>query len=183
MEAPVGLPAGRSYVSGGLGTSLQKTHPDKIGQSGKNHSVTGRNLYPPVQGTGLGMSISRNIVRMMGGDIKVESQLGVGSRFTATIYLKLQDAAEVRVDQLVNPDVLVPDDDELSLESCCGMLNDFGMKAEAVEKVGLHHRQQQDDFACIIDWKLPGMDGIAKTRAFISKPLFCSRLVKPSTPL
>ncbi len=49
MEAPVGLPVGRSYVSGGLGTSLQKTHPDKIGQSGKNHSVTGRNLYLPVQ--------------------------------------------------------------------------------------------------------------------------------------
>ena len=41
-----------------------------------------------IQGTGLGMPISRNIVRMMGGDIKVESKLGVGSRFIVTIYLK-----------------------------------------------------------------------------------------------
>lgn len=85
-----------------------------------------------VQGTGLGMAISRNIVRMMGGDIKVESKLGVGSRFTVTMYLKLQDAAEVRYDKFVDLDVLVADDDEISLESCCGMLNDLGMKAEGV---------------------------------------------------
>ncbi|MGN1350365.1 MAG: hybrid sensor histidine kinase/response regulator, partial [Anaerovoracaceae bacterium] len=171
-----------------------------------------------VQGTGLGMTISRNIVRMMGGDIKVESKLGVGSRFTVTIYLKLQDSAVVRYDHFVDLDVLVADDDPLSLESCCGMLNDLGMKAEgvssgaqAVEQVVLHHQQKRDYFACIIDWKMPDMDGISTTRAirkavgknvpiiiisaydwsdieqearsaganaFISKPLFRSRLVK-----
>ena len=171
-----------------------------------------------IQGTGLGMPISRNIVRMMGGDIKVESKLGVGSRFIVTMYLKLQDATEVRYDKFVDLDVLVADDDELSLESCCGMLNDFGMKAEgvstgteAVEHVVLHHQQKRDYFACIIDWKMPDMDGIATTKAirkavggdvpiiiisaydwsdiemearaaganaFISKPLFRSRLAK-----
>ena len=171
-----------------------------------------------IQGTGLGMPISRNIVRMMGGDIKVESKLGVGSRFTVTMYLKLQDAAEIRYDKFVDLDVLVADDDELSLESCCGMLNDFGMKAEgvttgadAVGRVVLHHQQKRDYFACIIDWKMPDMDGIATTKAirkavgddvpiiiisaydwsdieqearaaganaFISKPLFRSRLAK-----
>ena len=171
-----------------------------------------------VQGTGLGMTISRNIVRMMGGDIEVESRLGEGSRFTVTMYLKLQDAVEVRYDRFVDLDVLVADDDELSLESCCGMLNDLGMKAEgvstgaaAVEQVVLHHQQKRDYFACVIDWRMPDMDGIATTRAirkavgkdvpiiiisaydwsdieqeartaganaFISKPLFRSRLVK-----
>ena len=85
-----------------------------------------------IQGTGLGMPISRNIVRMMGGDIKVESKLGVGSRFTVTMYLKLQDAADVRYDKFIDLDVLVADDDEISLESCCGMLNDLGMKADGV---------------------------------------------------
>ncbi|MGN0466172.1 MAG: response regulator, partial [Lachnospiraceae bacterium] len=125
-----------------------------------------------IQGTGLGMPISRNIVRMMGGDIKVESKLGVGSRFTVTIYLKLQDAIEVQYDKFIDLDVLVADDDEISLESCCTMLNDFGMKAkgvstgtEAVEQVVLHHRMKRDYFACIIDWKMPDMDGIATTRA------------------
>ncbi|MBS7315542.1 MAG: response regulator [Clostridiaceae bacterium] len=171
-----------------------------------------------IQGTGLGMPISRNIVRMMGGDIKVESELGVGSRFTVTIYLKLQDTAALRYDQFVDLDVLVADDDELSLESCCGMLNDLGMKAEgvvtgaeAVDYVVAHHNQNRDYFACILDWKMPDMDGIATTRAirravgndvpiiiisaydwsdieqearaaganaFISKPLFRSRLAK-----
>ncbi|MDD6810414.1 MAG: response regulator [Lachnospiraceae bacterium] len=171
-----------------------------------------------IQGTGLGMPISRNIVRMMGGDIAVESKLGVGSRFTVTIYLKLQDVVEVQYDKFVNLDVLVADDDALSLESCCGMLNDLGMKAEgvstgqeAVEQVVLHHRQKRDYFACIIDWKMPDMDGIETTRsirkavgnevpiiiisaydwsdieqearaaganAFISKPLFRSRLAR-----
>ncbi|MGM9581969.1 MAG: hybrid sensor histidine kinase/response regulator [Anaerovibrio sp.] len=49
-----------------------------------------------IQGTGLGMSITRNIVRMMGGDIKVESQLGRGSRFMVSIYLKLQERVDSR---------------------------------------------------------------------------------------
>ncbi|MGN1100448.1 MAG: ATP-binding protein, partial [Christensenellales bacterium] len=171
-----------------------------------------------IQGTGLGMPISRNIVRMMGGDIKVESKLDVGSRFTVTMYLKLQDAEEIRHDKFVDLNVLVADDDKLSLESCCGMLEDFGMKpdgvstgVEAVEYVLDRHSKNQDYFACIIDWKMPDMDGVATTRAirkavgkdvpiiiisaydwsdieqdaraaganaFISKPLFRSRLVK-----
>ncbi|MGN0968480.1 MAG: response regulator [Oscillospiraceae bacterium] len=176
-----------------------------------------------IQGTGLGMPISRNIVRMMGGDIKVESTPGVGSRFTVTMYLKLQDTAEVQFEKFIDLDVLVADDDALSLESCCGMLNDLGMKAEgvstgaeAVEQVVLHHQQKRDYFACIIDWKMPDMDGIATTRAirravgndvpiiiisaydwsdveqearaaganaFISKPLFRSRLAKTFSAL
>ncbi|MGN0689377.1 MAG: hybrid sensor histidine kinase/response regulator, partial [Oscillospiraceae bacterium] len=171
-----------------------------------------------IQGTGLGMPISRNIVRMMGGDIKVESKLNVGSKFTVTIYLKLQDSAEIQHEKFVDLDVLVADDDDLSLESCCGMLTDFGMKVDgvsngedAVKSVIEHHEQNRDYFACIIDWKMPEMDGIETTRAirkavgkdvpiiiisaydwsdieqearaaganaFISKPLFRSRLAK-----
>ena len=176
-----------------------------------------------VQGTGLGMPISRNIVRMMGGDIKVESEPGIGSRFTVTIYLKLQDTADAQYDQFIDLDVLVADDDPLSLESCCGMLRDLGMKAmgvttsaEAVREVVRQHEQQPDYFACILDWKMPDMDGIATTRAirravgrdvpiiiisaydwsdieqearaagadaFISKPLFRSRLVRTFSAL
>ena len=171
-----------------------------------------------IQGTGLGMPISRNIVRMMGGDIKVESKLNVGSKFTVTMYLKLQEAIDIPHDKFIDLNVLVADDDRLSLESCCDILRDFGMNAdgvstgaEAVEQVVLRHGEERDYFACIIDWKMPEMDGIATTRAirravgndvpiiiisaydwsdieqearaaganaFISKPLFRSRLVK-----
>ena len=175
------------------------------------------------QGTGLGMAISRNIVRMMGGDIKVESTLGKGSRFTVTMYLKLQDAQDVCYDRFAELDVLVTDDDETSLESCCVMLGDLGMKvegvtsgSETVERVVARHRAGRDYSACIIDWRMPGMDGIATTRAirkavgrdvpiiiisaydwsdieqearsaganaFISKPLFRSRLIKTFSSL
>ncbi|MGN0673624.1 MAG: response regulator [Anaerovoracaceae bacterium] len=176
-----------------------------------------------IQGTGLGMPISRNIVRMMGGDIKVESKPGVGSRFTVTMYLKLQEDEDIHYSRFIDLDVLVADDDELSLESCCTMLNDFGMKAdgvrsggEAVTRVVEHHEQKRDYFACIIDWRMPDMDGIETTRAirqsvggdvpiiiisaydwadieqearaaganaFISKPLFKSRLAKTFSAL
>lgn len=124
-----------------------------------------------IQDTGLGMPISRNIVRMMGGDIKVESKLGEGSRFTVTMYLKWQDTVEIRYEKFEDLNVLVADDDPLSLESCCGMLNDLDMKADgvstgqqAVAQVLRHHTRKQDDFACIIDWKMPDMDGIEATR-------------------
>lgn len=169
-----------------------------------------------IQGTGLGMPISRNIVRMMGGDIQVESKPGKGSRFTVTIYLKLQDEVTTNHQKFIDLDVLVADDDVFSLESCVGMLCDLGMKAdgvssgaEAVKQVVLHHEQKRDYFACIIDWKMPDMDGVETARAirksvgpdvpiiiisaydwsdieqearmagvnaFISKPLFRSRL-------
>ena len=125
-----------------------------------------------IQGTGLGMPISRNIVRMMGGDIEVESKQGVGSRFTVTMYLKLQDAGEVQPDNWVDLPVLVADDDPYSLESCVSILTDFGMKAEgvssgreAVERVSRRHEQKEDYYACILDWKMPDMDGISTARA------------------
>lgn len=124
-----------------------------------------------IQGTGLGMTISRNIVRMMGGDIKVESKLGEGSRFTVTMYLKLQDEIITDNQKFIDLDVLVADDDTLSLESCVSMLCDLGMKAEgvsggteAVKQVVEHHEQNRDYFACILDWKMPDMDGIETTR-------------------
>ena len=47
-----------------------------------------------IQGTGLGMTITRNLVRMMGGDIGVDSVYGKGSRFTVNLYLKIADAGD-----------------------------------------------------------------------------------------
>lgn len=171
-----------------------------------------------IQGTGLGMPISRNIVRMMGGDIKVRSKLGVGSQFTVTMYLKLQDTGEEKLENWADLPVLVADDDPYSMESCVEILTGFGMLAEgvstgreAVARVLERHARMEDYYACILDWKMPDLDGVAATReirravgdqvpiiiisaydwtdieqearaaganAFISKPLFRSRLAK-----
>ncbi len=125
-----------------------------------------------VSGAGLGMPISRNIVRMMGGDIKVESALNVGTRYTVTVLLKLQDKAIEAPEKFVNLDVLVADDDPLALESCRDMLDGFGMRAQgatcghmAVEMALANHEQKRDFFACILDLKMPDMDGIECARA------------------
>ena len=170
-----------------------------------------------VRGAGLGMTISRNFVRMMGGDITVESKLNVGTRYTVSMYLRLQDTRDVACDQFVDLDVLVADDDDVSRDVCCQMLDDLGMRAQgancgklAVEMVVANHEQKRDFFACILDMKMPDMDGIETCRriraavgpampiiiisaydwsdvevearaagvsAFITKPLFKSRLV------
>lgn len=124
-----------------------------------------------IQGTGLGMAITRNIVRMMDGDITVESTLGKGSCFTATLYLKLPDTETISYDDFVNLDILVVDDDPVICESSCILLSELGMNSEwvlsgreAVERVEARHQNNKDYFAALIDWKMPDMDGVATTR-------------------
>lgn len=171
-----------------------------------------------MQGTGLGMPIARNIVRMMNGDIKVESEVDKGSKFTVTIYLELQDTNEsFRCEEFVNLPILVADDDKVDCENTCEILSELGMCGEwvlngkeAVDLAVSRHEQKKDFFAVILDWKMPEMDGITTTKeikkrigndvpiiiisaydwsdiesearsagvdAFISKPLFKSRMV------
>jgi len=125
-----------------------------------------------IQGTGLGMTITRNIVQLMNGRIDVKSEPDKGTKFTVTIFLKLQESEEpVSYDKLVDLPILVVDDDEASCESTCTMLNDLGMLSEyvlcgedAVSCVVARHEAEDDFFAVILDWKMPGMDGIAVTR-------------------
>jgi signal transduction histidine kinase/DNA-binding response OmpR family regulator len=125
-----------------------------------------------IQGTGLGMSIARNIVQMMGGDIRAESCLNKGTRITVTFFLELQNVEDVMPEELINLSVLVADDDEISMECACDMLNDLGMKSDgvlsgqaAVDRVVQRHENGDDYFAVIVDWKMPGMDGIQTTKA------------------
>lgn len=135
------------------------------------------------QGTGLGLAITENLVRMMNGDIKVESEKGKGSRFTVTIMLKLQDEEEISCDQFIDLPVLVADDEEDACESACHMLDEMGMKSEwvtdgqsAVDKVVQRRDEENDYFAVILDWKMPGMDGVQATREI-------RRLVGPDVPI
>jgi CheY-like chemotaxis protein len=118
------------------------------------------------------MAISESIVRMMDGSIQVDSKLNEGTRFTVTIFLKLQDAEQINCEEFVDLPILVADGDEVSRESAAGMLGSLGMKAEgvpsgreAVARVTERRRQGKDFFAVILDWKMPDMDGTAAIRA------------------
>lgn len=124
-----------------------------------------------IQGTGLGMSIVKNVVQMMGGDITVESELNQGSKFTVTILLKLQETEEAKQECLADLHVLVADDEEVACVSVCNMLESLGMKSqwvlsgkEAVQSV-ISQKEEGDEFqAVILDWKMPDMDGIETAR-------------------
>ena len=124
-----------------------------------------------IEGTGLGMSITRNIVRMMDGDIQVESEPGVGSKFTVQVHLKIQEEETEDVRELAHLRVLVADDDRDSCESACEILQSIGMEPEwvlsgeeAVERTEKASKAREGYAALILDWKMPGMDGIETAR-------------------
>lgn len=125
-----------------------------------------------IPGTGLGMTITKNIISMMNGTINVASKPGQGSRFTVTFCLQLRSEEEVSVSGLSNLPVLVVDDDRICCENAVKMLNESGMAGEwvtsgreAVELIVSRHEAAKDFFAVIIDRKMPDMDGAETTRA------------------
>ena len=124
-----------------------------------------------IQGTGLGMSITKKMVELMGGDITVESEKDKGSEFTVTLDLRIQqNVKQVPLQELNNLRALVVDDDFNTCESVTTMLKQMGMRSEwttspreAVFRAG---RALDDDpfSAYIIDWLMPDQNGIETVR-------------------
>ena len=129
------------------------------------------NRMTNVEGTGLGMSIVKNIINMMNGTIEVESVLGEGSKFTVTVYLKLREGEDHDLSALEGLRVLVADDDLDACEHACAMLQDIGMVPDAVysgeDAVKRVHEAVASDqpyVAAILDWKMPGKSGLEAAR-------------------
>ena len=122
------------------------------------------------EGTGLGMAITKYIVDAMGGSIRMKSEQGMGTEFT--IILDMERGGTREVDMIL-PDwsMLVVDDDRQLCESAVSSLESIGVKAEwalsgetAIDMVNDRHRKQQDYHVILLDWKLPGIDGIETAR-------------------
>jgi len=122
------------------------------------------------EGTGLGMAITKYIVDAMGGTITVKSTQGCGSEFLVTLDL---ERSEEREEDMILPDfmMLVVDDDRQLCESTTGSLKSIGIRAEwaldgesAIQMVNRHHNSHTDYHIILLDWKLPGMDGIQTAR-------------------
>lgn len=126
-------------------------------------------------GTGLGMSITKNLVTLMGGTISVKSEQEKGTTFTVELDFDIPEAA----DRLQSPNqqkleslkVLIADDDQDSCVHASLLLKNLGIVSNwvltgmnCVEAVRVAHQNGEDYDVCLIDWKMPDLDGIEVTR-------------------
>ena len=126
-----------------------------------------------IQGTGLGMAITKNIVNMMGGTIEVLTEQGKGTEFIVRLPFRIQSKHQriEKIAELEGLKALVVDDDFNTCDSVTKMLVKVGMRSEwtlSGKEAVLRARQSMemgDAFhAYIIDWRLPDMNGIEVTR-------------------
>ncbi len=126
-----------------------------------------------IQGTGLGMAITKNIVDMMNGSISVTSEPGVGTEFTVSFTFRLHEEKKepILLPELKDCKALVVDDDFNTCDSVSYMLGQLGMQAEwtlsGKEAVLRSHQaimRNTSYSVYIVDWLLPDMNGVEVTR-------------------
>ncbi len=139
-----------------------------------------------IQGTGLGMVITKNIIQLMNGDIQVESEPGVGTKFVVTVYMGLQNgvspARKVSTDKTENilnyiasldyskKKILLVEDNELNREVATEIIALTNAKIEVAEngKAALNMIVERPAYyydLIFMDIQMPVMDGYEATRA------------------
>ena len=151
------------------GCGIKKENADKIFNAfeQEDDSITKR-----YGGTGLGLSISKRFAHLMGGEISVQSKEGEGSDFIVQIpFKKVLDQKPIRKSDLGNLNVLVVDDDIETCTNTKSLLNKIGLNADwvdngfdAIKKIEESIKENDKFDVCLIDWKMPYIDGIETTR-------------------
>ncbi|MCI9104948.1 MAG: response regulator [Lachnospiraceae bacterium] len=148
----------------GYGMSQEYTRKIFHAFTREEDSVTNK-----IQGTGLGMAITKNLLDLMGGKISVESEKGKGSVFTVELELHISE-------QAIDHDfwqkhgitrLLAVDDEEVICQNIQMTMDGTGVKVDyvldgrsAVEKLKQSEQEEHPYHIVLLDWKMPGMDGV-----------------------
>lgn len=126
------------------------------------------------EGTGLGMTITQNLVALMDGRISLESEPGKGSRFIVELPLELGEAVEPAVvdsESIGHLRVLIVDDDVITCEHTQTILLHMGLESvwvtsgeQTLRELREARAKNQNYDVAFIDWKMPGMDGLETAR-------------------
>ena len=165
-------PKGENYIrihikvkDNGIGMS-----PDFLKRIYESYSRADGARIHKTEGAGLGMAITKYIVDAMEGTIDIQSEPDKGTEFL--LMFDFEKAAAMEMDMVLPAwNMLVVDDDELLCKTAMDALKSIGIKAEwtlsgekAIELVIEHHKKREDYQIILLDWKLPGMNGIQAAR-------------------
>ena len=123
-----------------------------------------------IQGTGLGLTITKKMVDLMEGTIDCQSEQGKGTTFTVSLDIPLaeQQPSEMKLEPM---DVLIADDDEILLKTASETLESLGLRVEqarngldAIEMIKKRHEEGKDYRVVIVDLKMPDLDGVETIR-------------------
>ena len=133
-------------------------------------------------GSGLGLTISRQLVELMGGEITLVSEIGKGSNFSFNLHFDYVDVKEATYRNNESIDILVVDDNEVARNALLSITKILNWSAVAVDSGGAaldyvktHKDNNLKQSVIVLDWQMPSMDGLQTAKAIQEKMTFSNR--------
>ncbi len=147
------------YTVRDTGIGISKAEKEKVFSRFYQTDISNTRKYG---GSGIGLSIAKEIIELLGGELFLESELGVGSRF----WFNLPHERNVKLKKINT--VLVVEDNEINQIVICKMLDNLGLRAlvasAGADAYKIYEEKSDSVDAILMDIQMPGMDGIETTK-------------------